>query len=236
MLREVPGYSPHSPDQTMSTNTTAEPNAHAHPAANLNDDIFGSAPNSPLQRPREEDPEVDFDALEPLPAQSAANTERSDIPRLRSTHVTSGYRDGIAESKAKFVQEGFDEGFSLGAVLGLKAGWLLGVFEGVVRAVNGDAGAGDEVKGELREEYVKAREELGLISLFGSGYFGADGIWTFEVEGEAEGGQVTFREVADAHPLLKKWTERVKEIETKLGLNLGERTRPEEADEEQTSL
>ena len=56
----------------------------------------------------------------------------SDIPRLRSIHITSGYRDGIATGKMQSVQAGFDEGYSLGAVLGLKAGWILGVLEGLI--------------------------------------------------------------------------------------------------------
>ena len=65
----------------------------------------------------------------------APPTEPSEIPRVRNTHVTNGYRDGISESKARFVQQGFDEGYSLGAELGLKAGWVLGVAESLVKAL-----------------------------------------------------------------------------------------------------
>lgn len=252
MLREVPGYT--SPNPSISSPITmTEPIDHFEPRADALDDIFGSAPNSPTHRPtttnttnnstangaanenpqEEEDPEIDFSALNPLPVQNTANTERSDIPRLRSTHVTNGYRDGIAESKAQYVQEGFDEGFSLGAVLGLRAGWLLGAFEGVVRAVSsggggsggrdGNDGVGEEVSRELAGEWALVKTELDLLSLFGREFFGPDGIWKFEVEGEDEGGEVTFQEVADAHPLIGKWRESLLVLEERFGLDLKKR-------------
>lgn len=233
MLREVPGYiSPITPE-IMQHN----PDDHFEPTTDALDDIFGSAPNSPLARAAvaENDDGIDFEALDAPPAPATTSGERSDIPRLRSMHVTTGYRDGIAESKAQFVQEGFDEGFSLGAVLGLKTGWLLGVLEGLVRAVNGDVGAADEVKGEVREEFVKAREELALTRVFGREYFGEDGIWKFVVEGEAADGGVTFLEVADAHPLVAEWTARIGELEGRFGLDLKAKVRPDVEDDEPAS-
>ena len=222
MLREVPGALSHpamSPSPEPMT-TTSE----------LHDDIFGSAPNSPLQSPSHDDNDVN------IPAQllSTANSERSDIPRLRSVHVTSGYRDGISVSKAEHVQHGFDEGFSLGAVIGLKAGWLLGVLEGLVRAVQSSATIPAEAKEDVIAKFITARTELDLQSLFGRDWFGEDGIWKFEVQGEGEG-EVTFRDVADAHPLVVKWVEEVEVLKKRFGIEFQARARPEGDDEEETT-
>ena len=230
MLREVPAFTPPMHESIMPL---TEDDDDFEPTTDALDDIFGSAPNSPSQNP-----ETTSDTDMPLTAPDAsvgpiANSERSDIPRLRSTHVTNGYRDGIADSKARYVQEGFDEGFSLGAVLGLEAGWLLGVLEGVVRALNSDDAVEDSVKRGVRDEYLLAREELGLRSLFGREYFGEDGIWTFEVEGEDVGGEVTFREVAAAHPVLKKWVGRLRGVQESFGIDLQSRARPEQGSDEE---
>lgn len=230
MLREVPGV---LPPIDMS-----EPDIF-EPAPELLDDIFGSAPNSPLQAATTHGTGGEgldsLDALQISSHSAGANTERSDIPRLRSVHVTSGYRDGIAESKAKFVQEGFDEGFALGAVLGLKSGRLLGVLEGVVRAVGvSDSGVDPAAAQDVRDMFVKASEELGLLSLFGREWYGEDGIWKYEVlDGEAD---VTFIEVAEAHPLIKKWTVSIGEVERRMGLDLNATVRVADEDDDQGSL
>ncbi|KAK5999510.1 hypothetical protein QM012_005363 [Aureobasidium pullulans] len=198
----------------------------------LHDDIFGSAPNSPSLSPSQDNNNNDIQ----IPAQllSTANSERSDIPRLRSVHVTSGYRDGISVSKAEHVQHGFDEGFSLGAVIGMKAGFLLGMLEGVVRAIQSSASLTTEIKEDVIAKFVMAREELGLQSLFGRDWFGEDGIWTFEVRGKEEE-EVTFRDVAEAHPLVEKWTLEVESLKKKFGIVIQARERPEEDDEEETT-
>jgi len=220
MLREVPGAISHP---TMST--SPEPTTTT---SELHDDIFGSAPTSPLQSPIQNDNDINIPAAQLN--NNTANSERSDIPRLRSVHVTSGYRDGISVSKAEHVQHGFDEGFSLGAVIGLKSGWLLGVLEGLVRAIQSAAHIPEQAKEEVIEKFVAARGELGLQSLFGKEYFGDDGIWGFEVQGEGEG-EVTFRDVADAHPLVKKWVDEVEVFKKKFGVEFQTRARPEGEDE-----
>ncbi|KAI9869916.1 MAG: Essential protein Yae1, N terminal, partial [Pleopsidium flavum] len=61
------------------------------------------------------------------------------------------------------------------------------------------------VRGLLRD----ARRELKTEGVFGDEWFGADGIWRFDVNkgrGGDEEGEVTFEEVTDGHPLIGKWT------------------------------
>ncbi|KAG9522199.1 essential protein-like protein Yae1, partial [Aureobasidium melanogenum] len=197
----------------------------------LHDDIFGSAPTSPSLSPDNANNDIQ------IPAQllnNTANSERSDIPRLRSVHVTAGYRDGISVSKAEHVQHGFDEGFSLGAVIGIKVGFLLGVLEGVVRAIQSSADINDKVKQDVIAKFVTARQDLGLQSLFAREWFGEDGIWKFEVEGGDEG-EVTFRDVADAHPVIGKWTTEIDELKKRFGVEFQMRARSEGDDEEETT-
>jgi hypothetical protein len=116
--------------------------------------------------------------------------EGSEIPALQRTHRTNGYRDGVTESKEKFIQEGFDEGYSLGAILGLRAGYILGGIEGIVRAL------GTERQAEATELLGSARKELDLKEIFGSDYFDDEGVWKYQVPGVE--GEVTFQEVAEA--------------------------------------
>lgn len=185
------------------------------------DDVFGSAPSSPTFH--SQDSQTQRHLLDP-----------SDIPRLRSTHVTNGYREGIAASKEKHIQEGFDEGYALGAELGMRVGWCLGVLEGVWNAAptqTGDASQGraradgSEKEGRVEREEVRkmlaqAEGELQVQCLFGKEYFGADGIWTYDVPDDSEAEEVTFRQVADAHPLLKKWMKIVGDLADGVGLEL----------------
>jgi hypothetical protein len=221
MLREVPGVISH-PAMSPSPepiSTTSE----------LHDDIFGSEPNSPSLSPSQ-----NTDIEIPTQSLNTANSERSDIPRLRSVHVTSGYRDGISVSKAEHVQQGFDEGFSLGATIGIKSGFLLGVLEGIVRAVQYSADIAAEAKEEVIAKFITARQELGLQSLFGREWFGEDGIWKFEVKEDADG-EVTFRDVADAHPLVAKWVAEVEVLKRKFAIEFQTRARQEGDDEEETT-
>lgn len=124
----------------------------------------------------------------------------SDMPRLRATHSTAGYRDGIAAAKTQWLQPGFDEGYSLGAVLGLRVGHMLGVLEGLCAAfVRGERGRKDEseegkdeagrAEGGKEEEakrltklLAEAKTELALEKVFGKDWWGEDGTWKFAVE------------------------------------------------------
>lgn len=200
------------------------------PASNNHfDDIFASSPGtSPTLRASESDP---------IPPARV-----SDIPALRRAHVTSGYRDGIAASKSQYVQEGFDEGFALGAVVGVKVGWILGVLEGLVIALNSACHKEPPVPGnptpsaqnglsmadldvdeaqEMRTRFRKAarllkdaRRELQTTSVFSQRFFAEDGIWKYEFPSQP--GQstddITFQEVAAAHPLVKRWSNIVESL------------------------
>ncbi|KAG9247385.1 hypothetical protein BJ878DRAFT_414963 [Calycina marina] len=153
---------------------------------------------------------------------AGGNAEYSDIPRLREKHETEGYRDGIGQGKAQTVQKGFDEGYHLGAVLGLRIGKVLGLLEGIWKAVSNVPDAGEDMKSEeerLGALWREAKDELNTEKVFGRQWWGEDGIWMFEVHGENEG-EVTFEDVANQHPIVKTWEGIVaKEVE-KLGIDL----------------
>ena len=71
------------------------------PHENALDDIYGSAPASPTLAAN-------------IP--HAHNHEiLSDLPSRQRALDTDAYREGLANSKGQYVQEGFDEGYSLGA-------------------------------------------------------------------------------------------------------------------------
>src|SRR5277367_5361674 len=75
------------------------PSQHPDDGNNL-DDIWGSASSSSTS--------------EAFPSNAnRVRDEPSDIPRLRSEHSTSGYREGLSTAKNTTIQEGFDEGYSL---------------------------------------------------------------------------------------------------------------------------
>ncbi|OKL62810.1 hypothetical protein UA08_01873 [Talaromyces atroroseus] len=113
-----------SPTTTM-TSTHSEPEPDSN---NSLDDIFGSSPVEHQQYISTE--EIPGNRTSHVPASAAA--EPSDLPSLRRQHVTAGYRDGIASSKAEHVQRGFDGGYPVGAQFGLRVGTILGILEGVV--------------------------------------------------------------------------------------------------------
>lgn len=214
MLREdLPSVRAES-EREIHVEAPAMGEEESHHSNDLFDDVFGSAPNSPiLSGGRDED----------FAAERINAHEVSDIPRLRSRHVTEGYREGIAESKEKFIQEGFDEGYSLGAELGLQAGWCLGVLEGVCKALDkAQANGGKQSQADSQTEakpdelFKRAQEEMQMQKLFDPAYFGSDGIWLYDVPGsEAE---TTFRQVAIAHPVLSKWLSTTRATADSVGL------------------
>jgi len=227
MLRDLPPYLQDADDHSLlMTGAPGTEHGHEHESeegtrVDSLDDVFGSAPASPAlsgQGAREGDR-----------SGRALNDDYSDIPRLRSLHVTNGYREGIAVSKERHMQEGFDEGYTLGAELGLKAGWCLGALEGIWHALpesreHSQDRADEDVEHLSRKDVRcmldEAQEELKMQSLLGREYFGEDGIWLYNVPGqENDGEETTFEKVAEAHPVLHKWTEKVLAILGKLGLH-----------------
>lgn len=188
------------------------------PHADPLDDVFGSdgeddSPflegdlDSGIQVIRREDP-----------AFATRQNHPSDVHRLQQEHTTAGYRDGVTVAKASSVQAGFDEGFGLGATIGLKAGRLLGLLEGVAGALRS---AGAEGYEGAAARLTGARAELDVRSVFGESYWNMDGTWKYDVgegQGEEEGESVLFSHVAEAHPLVRKWTAVVDEEVARWGL------------------
>lgn len=217
-----------SPSYTSPQRSPSPTPSHQNNANNL-DDIFGSAPPSPTQQ---------------------GNTEPSDIPRLRSSHSTAGYRDGLTASKATTIQEGFDEGYSLGATMGLRVGQIIGMLEGIWSAVlksekagqtaenEASAGvvAGQEEQSEakrLQDLVTKARHELRTEGVFSKDYWAPNGIWVYEAE-EGDGG---WSDIVDAHPLVRQWERTVAAEVAKVNLDTGvlERQEVKRLGEEETS-
>ncbi len=189
---------PHHPDDTFSTPNHTTNYTNNNDDNNL-DDIW--ATDSPPLHPSHQPNHYHHHQAEP-----------SEIPHLNRAHTTAGYRDGIAAAKSLSAQPGFDEGYPLGAALGARAGQLLGVMEGLAAAAGlhalahpgnvqdgGSVGEGERMAGLLAD----ARRELSAQGVFGADYFGSgDGNWSYHVEGD---GEVVFGDVAEAHPLLRKW-------------------------------
>jgi hypothetical protein len=145
--------------------------------------------------------------------------EPSEIPRLRAQHNTSGYRDGIASSKSLHTQEGFDEGYSLGAVVGRKVGYILGVLGGIAVALRNK----DEEHSMERLE-KEAREELTVEEILGKRWWnweaaGDEDVWRFEVGDTSTSAvtaeiheEISWQQIVDAHPLIKKWSRCAEEL------------------------
>ncbi|KAI1097751.1 hypothetical protein F4804DRAFT_326628 [Jackrogersella minutella] len=137
--------------------------------------------------------------------QNQSRTENSislDTRRLQTQHTTEGYRDGITAGKVQSIQPGFDQGFSLGANIGLKAGWILGLLEGVNRALKETADHNSAKVDQLLSDAVK---ELNIDSIFAEEYWASDGSWKYIVKGSKTDGQILFEDVADEHPIITKW-------------------------------
>lgn len=158
------------------------------------DDVFGSAPASPTE------------------TAAHSTSHPSDMPRLQTEHTTAGYREGITVAKESSVQAGFDEGFSLGAALGAQAGQLLGLVEGIADALKTHVAETAEASAQLLRE---ARTDLSTDHIFRPEYWAPDGNWTYDVvaagQDDDDGGggepgqQIVFSDVANAHPLIRKW-------------------------------
>jgi hypothetical protein len=144
---------------------------------------------------------------------------------------TDAYREGLSASKGQYVQEGFDEGFSLGANIGQHVGYILGFFQGCETALRGhDKQMWQEAKGLLDT----AHAELAIQEILGKTWVDEEGIWKWEVHGEDE--EVTFKEVAEQHPVLRGWMKKVDEVAEKWNIDLKALDRPEEEYLEESAL
>jgi hypothetical protein len=195
---------PEDPDiLIMATESPSPPSPDLYPQTlpsqpsddNNIDDVWGSSPSSPSLTP---------------------STHPSDINRLQQEHSTAGYRDGITNAKAASAQKGFDEGFGLGAVIGSRCGLVLGLLEGVVNALPAEAERRKEVEGMLAE----ARKELDVVSVFGREYWDGEGVWKYEVKDDGGEGEVLFSDIAGAHPLVRKWEGRLREVVERWGIDV----------------
>jgi hypothetical protein len=171
------------------------------PHENALDDIYGSAPSSPI--------------LSANASQVQNHEILSDLPSRQRALDTDAYREGLANSKGQFVQEGFDEGYSLGANLGLRVGHIIGVLYGFVFAWKG---YNEQVYKEAKEAYENARKELAIEELLGQQWVDEEGIWKWGVVGKEE--DPTFREVADQHPVVKKWMGTVEDMAKRWDVDL----------------
>ena len=79
----------------------------------------------------------------------------------------------------------------------------------------------EEQREEIQGILKKARVELDLRMVFGKEFWCGDGTWAYEVVGDAGEGDVTFEEVAGAHPLVRRWEERLRELMEKWVVDIG---------------
>ena len=66
---------------------------------------------------------------------------------------------------------------------------------------------------------TEASEELRIEGVFEKEWWGEDGLWRYEVNGEGE--EVTFEEVVGWHPLVKRWEARVRDEVEGSGVRVG---------------
>lgn len=135
-------------------------------------------------------------------------THPSDMMRLQKEHATAGYREGVSVAKETSIQAGFDEGFSLGATIGQAAGELLGLLEGISEALK-DTGSADAIEAETL--YSDAKNDLSTDTIFSKEFWAEDGNWTYDVVASSDTG-VVFPDVAQCHPMIKKWTANVDKV------------------------
>ncbi|KAI1818549.1 hypothetical protein GGS20DRAFT_594467 [Poronia punctata] len=131
-----------------------------------------------------------------------------DTRRLQAQHNSIGYREGITRGKASAIQAGFDQGYALGANIGLKAGQVLGLLEAISAALS-KSGDGDKRAAKLLSQ---AADELNPERLFTSDYWAPDGTWTYPVTAPRDGGELTYPDIAEQHPLIAKWTGIAKQV------------------------
>jgi hypothetical protein len=134
-----------------------------------------------------------------------AENSHPDIRRLETDHSTAGYREGVHIGKQETLQKGFDEGYPLGAAIGLQAGQIVGLLEGIAEALKA---AKVETSAKSEQLLADARADLSVERLFSADYWKPTGQPSYEV---AHGTSLQAKDVAPAHPLIRKWTDTLEE-------------------------
>lgn len=115
--------------------------------------------------------------------------------------------------------------------MGQRVGYILGFFQGCETALRGhDKMMWQEAKGLLDA----AQAELAIQEVLGKSWVDEEGVWKWEVHGEEE--EVTFREVADQHPVLRSWMKKVEDVAEKWNIDLTALEKSEEEEMEETAL
>ncbi|KAF2199034.1 hypothetical protein GQ43DRAFT_133792 [Delitschia confertaspora ATCC 74209] len=203
---------------THFTATTMPPSPPSSTHNDDLDDIYGSTPTSPV---------LSAQNNSSAPAQDEI---LSDLPSRQRMIDTDAYREGLSANKGEFVQAGFDEGYSLGANIGLRVGYILGVLRGIRRAVQNYT---EGVRQGAASLLDRAQEDLKIEEVCGSKYFDEEGIFKWEVKGKEE--EVTFAEVAQSHPVIVEWENKVGEMVRRWGVDLEALARDGDEKEEEAA-
>ena len=143
-----------------------------------------------------------------------------DLHRLRTTHTTAGYRDGLAAAREAAVQSGFDEGHLLGAAVGLRSGYLQGLIEGLQHGIDFARMDGD-ARAIVEKHLAEMKEELQLPNLLGEQWISNEGTWKWNVASRDEE-DLTIGGIANAHPVIQKVNRRVGIYSQHLGIKRAE--------------
>jgi len=102
--------------------------------------------------------------------------------------------------------------------MGLRVGSVIGILEGIAESLEKEHGE----KARMEQLVKEAREELKTERVFGKEYWGDDGVWHYTIPGEHEDGrEITWKEVVDAHPSVRKWEAIVKNEVEKWSVDVG---------------
>ena len=217
----TPHPASNSASSSPSRSTPATDNSADSPLqSDLFDDIFSAAhAESPLHELSLNHIAVGSDQFQTQ--ETFQSREHSDIPRLRGIHTTAGYRDGIASARDAAVQPGFDEGYVLGAALGIRSGYLLGLMEGIQRALHEQ----DQHYKRVDQLLAQIKEETAVTELMNKKYLNPDGTWRWDVDQETLDGvqdeDTTINHVADSHPVIRKWVKILGDLMGEAGVRRG---------------
>jgi len=192
-------HSPSTAPTSTSTSASPPPRPYADPFAADSD--AESVPPSPLR-----------------PSQSEVDQEHSDLPLLRRTHLTTGYRAGLSEGKddPETAQRGFDTGYGIGATLGARVGWVLGIL-GSLKTLAVRAGEQEKVASLV--ERMKDVERECSIEKLAEVVEGVHGMKDGEMEGERTTRRASMGMV-EAEMIVTRWVTLVEELCSEVGVDM----------------